>query len=135
MDRSEAAVKALAEAKRLRKLGPGRLSIVHVSEWGILFGAYPGVTATDPDIIRRESKEWLDATVAANPGAEGVFLDGYPAAVVCEWAGEHDVDLLIASSSRGLVDRILLGSFAGYLTRHAPCSVMLTRPEPGATIA
>jgi nucleotide-binding universal stress UspA family protein len=132
IDRSEASVKVLAEAKRLRALGSGRLSIVHVSEWGILFGAYPGVTATDPEIIRSESRQWLEEVVAATPGAEGVFLDGYPPAVVCDWAEENGVDLLIASSSRGLVDRVLLGSFAGYLARHAPCSVIFTRPEPRA---
>jgi nucleotide-binding universal stress UspA family protein len=133
IDRSEASVRALEQAKRLRALGPGRLSIVHVSDWGILFGAYPGVIATDPGDFRKEASQWLDEVVAATPGAEGVFLDGYPPAVVCDWAGENAVDLVIASSSRGLVDRVLLGSFAGYLTRHAPCSVLLTRPAPHGT--
>lgn len=128
IDRSEASKGVLVEATRLRDLGPGRLSIVHASDWGILFGAYPGVAATDPELIRSDSKRWLDEVVAATPGSEGVFLDGYPAAAVCEWAGGAGVDLLVASSSRGLVERVLLGSFAGYLTRHAPCSVLLTRP-------
>jgi nucleotide-binding universal stress UspA family protein len=135
VDRSEISESILGEAKRLRALGPGRLSIVHVSEWGILFGAYPGVAATDPEFIRQDSRRWLDAIVAANPGCEGVFLDGYPPAVVCEWAEGAGVDLLVASSSRGLVARVLLGSFAGYLARHAPCAVLLTRAgvahEPG----
>lgn len=86
------------------------------------------MTATDPEFIREDSKRWLDEVVAANPGCEGVFLDGYPPAVVCEWAEREDVDLIVASSSRGVVARVLLGSFAGYLARHAPCSVLLTRP-------
>ena len=131
VDRSEASRTVLREGVGLRALGPGRLTIVHVSEWGILFGAYPGVTATDPELIRSDSKRWLDELVAATPGAEGVFLDGYPPAVVCDWAQANGVDLLMASSSRGLVDRVLLGSFAGYLARHAPCSVMFTRPTRG----
>ena len=129
IDRSEISQGILDEAKRLRALTPGRLSIVHVSAWGILFGAYPGVAATDLEFIRQDSKRWFDEVVAANPGCEGVFLDGYPPAVVCEWADGADVDLLVASSSRGLVARVLLGSFAGYLARHAPCSVLLTRPD------
>jgi nucleotide-binding universal stress UspA family protein len=128
IDRSEASKGVLVEAKRLRGLGPGRLSILHASDWGLLVGAYPGVMAMDPEPIRSDSKQWLDEVVAAIPGSEGVFLDGYPAAVACEWAAREGVDLLIASSSRGLVERVLLGSFAGYLTRHAPCSVLLTRP-------
>lgn len=134
IDRSEASKGVLVEATRLRDLGPGRLSIVHASDWGIL-GAYPGVVAVDPEPFHRESKEWLDEVVAATPGSEGVFLDGYPAAVACEWAERADVDLIIASSSRGLVERVLLGSFAGYLARHAPCSVLLTRPVVEAATA
>lgn len=134
IDRSEASKGVLVEAARLRDLGPGRLSIVHASDWGIL-GVYPGVVAVDPEPFHRESKEWLDEVVAATPGSEGVFLDGYPAAVACEWAERTDVDLIIASSSRGLVERVLLGSFAGYLARHAPCSVLLTRPVAEAATA
>lgn len=128
VDRSDASRGALSEATRLRALGPGRLSIVHVSTWGILFGAYPGVTAVDPEVVGEEAQRWLDAIVAANPGSEGVLLDGYPPAAACEWAAQADVDLIVASSSRGIIDRVLLGSFAGYVARHAPCSVLLTRP-------
>ena len=128
IDRSEASKGVLVEATRLRSLGPGRLSIVHASDWGIYYGAYPGVVTIDPESIRSDSRQWLDEVVAATPGSEGVLLDGYPAAVACEWAEREGVDLMIASSSRGLVERVLLGSFAGYLARHAPCSVLLTRP-------
>jgi nucleotide-binding universal stress UspA family protein len=120
IDRSDVSMHVLAEAARLRAVGPGRLSIVHVSTWGILFGAYPGVTAVDPEVVSEDAQRWLDDVVAAYPGAEGVLLD--------EWARQSDVDLIVASSSRGLVDRVLLGSFAGYVARHAPCSVLLVRP-------
>lgn len=128
VDRSEASRTALAEAVRLRELGPGRLTLLHVADWGIMVGAYPGMAMLDPEVVVRDSKEWLDQLVAETPGAEGVLLEGYPAAVACEWAAANDTDLLVASSSRGLVDRWLLGSFAGYLTRHAPCTMLLTRP-------
>ena len=40
---------------------------------------------------------------------------------------------LIAASHRGLVERVLLGSFAGYLVRHAPCAVLLTRPPEASS--
>ena len=83
----------------------------------------------DPAVIMTGAREWLDEVVAAHPGTEGVLLEGYPPAAACDWAADAGVDLLVASSSRGLFDRVLLGSFAGYLAHHAPCAVLLTRPE------
>lgn len=124
----------LDEAVRLRALGPGRLSIVHVLDWGLFFGSSAGLAAIDMSRISADADAWLDGVVAATPRAEKVFLEGYPPTAVCDWAATADVDLLIASSSRGLVDRVLLGSFAGYLTRHAPCSVLLTRPRVGDSV-
>lgn len=133
LDRSDASIAVLEMGKRLRNLGPGKLTIVHVAPWGIIFGGYPGVELRGTEDFRADAQDWLDETVAANPGTEGVLLDGYPPAVVCEWAEPAGVDLIVAASSRGLVDRVLLGSFAGYLARHAHCPVLLTRPGASET--
>jgi nucleotide-binding universal stress UspA family protein len=57
-----------------------------------------------------------------------VALDGYPPAAVCDWAAEADVDLVVAAAHRGLVQRMLLGSFAAYLAHHSPCTILLVRP-------
>ena len=57
-----------------------------------------------------------------------VLLHGRPGVAVCEWAETTDVDVLVAGSHRGLLDRALLGSFAGYIAYHAPCAVHLVRP-------
>ena len=133
VDRSAAANAALAEAQRLHDAAPGgRLSIVHVAPWPLLYTDEGGAWAPDPADIASAARSWLDETVSGIPGAEGVLLDGYPPAVVCDWAGEHGVDLLVAASHRGLVERVLLGSFAGYLVRNAPCAVLLTRPKNGS---
>lgn len=129
IDRSGASLGVLEVGRRLRALGPGRLSLVHVAPWGLLFGGYPGVEPEDPELLIDDARTWLDEMTRAHPGSEGVLLDGYPPAVVCEWARSAEVDLLIAASSRGVVDRVLLGSFAGYLLHHAPCPVLLTRPH------
>jgi nucleotide-binding universal stress UspA family protein len=108
--------------------------VIHVAPWGALFGGYPGVEPADPAVMVDEARRWLDALVAANPGVDGVLLEGYPPAVACEWAAREGVDLMVAASSRGLVDRVLLGSFAGYLLRHAPGAVLLTRPGDPANM-
>ncbi len=133
VDRSDAADESLDHAVRLRDaVGAPRLSILHVAPWPLLYAGEAGAWTPDPDDMASAAREWLAAVVARVPAAEGVVLDGYPPAAVCEWASRNGVDLIVAASHRGLVERVLLGSFAGYLAQHAPCSVLLTRPPAGA---
>jgi len=129
IDHSDASMQALDQAIRLQATGDGRLSLLHVAPWPMVFAGHGAAWVPDPAVIMAGAKEWLDGVAAAHPGTEGVLLDGYPPAAACDWAADAGVDLLVASSSRGLFDRVLLGSFAGYLARHAPCAVLLTRPE------
>lgn len=129
VDRSDAARDALAEARRVRAAaGAGTLSLVHVAPWPLLYSGEAGAWAPDPQDIESAARTWLDEIVAAVPEGEPVLLDGYPPAAVCGWAADAGVDLIVAASHRGLVERVLLGSFAAYLVRHSPCSVLLTRP-------
>ena len=132
VDRSEAAQDALSEARRLRAVaGPGKLSVVHVAPWPLLYTGEAGAWTPDPEDIESAARTWLDEVVATIPEAECVLLDGYPPAAVCSWAEDAGVDLLVGASHRGLFERVLLGSFAAYLVRHSPCSVLLTRPAEG----
>ena len=129
VDRSDAAQDALTEARRLRAMaGPGTLSVVHVAPWPLLYTGEAGAWAPDPEDIESAARGWLTELVATIPEGEAVLLDGYPPAAVCSWAEDAGIDLLVAASHRGLVERVLLGSFAAYLVRHSPCSVLLTRP-------
>lgn len=131
VDNSPASTAALEEAWRLREaVGADRFTLIHVIPSPMVVAGHGAMWLPDPTEIRAGAAEWMDTLVADRPGVETVLLDGYPPAEVCDWAARSDVDLLVASSSRGLFDRVLLGSFAGYLTRHAPCSVLLTRPHP-----
>jgi nucleotide-binding universal stress UspA family protein len=133
VDRSDASADALAEARALRAgSGPGRLSILHVAPWPLLYTGEVGAWTPDPEDIAAAARVWLADTAADVPDAEPVLLEGYPPAAVCEWAEANDVNVIVAASHRGLVERVLLGSFAGYLVRHAPCSVLLTRPSDAA---
>jgi len=128
---SRASRLALAEARRLRALGPGRLSLVHVAPIPLVYAAAgAGVWVPDPDDLGEAERVWLEEVVAETPGAEGVLLNGYPPAAACEWAREAGADLLAAAAHRGRIERMLLGSFAAYLAYHAPCTVLLVRPEP-----
>ncbi len=130
IDNSEASSAALEEAWRLhRSLHAERFSLVHIIPSPMMVAGHGAMWIPDPNEIQAGAREWLDEVAAAHPGAEVVLLDGYPSAKACAWAAENDVDLLVAASSRGLFDRVLLGSFAGYLVGHAHCSILLTRPQ------
>lgn len=134
VDRSDASTASLSEARALRAAtGPGRLSIVHVTPWPLLYAGEAGSWAPDPEDIASAAREWLDRAASDVPEGEAVLLDGYPPAAVCDWAQANAVNLLVAASHRGLVERVLLGSFAGYLVHNAPCSVLLTRPDAVTT--
>ncbi len=132
VDESEGSDRALAEARRLFAPGENRLSIVHVATAGMMFTGTPDAPLSDVVDSVHVSEAWLARAAAGVEGAEPVLLEGDPPHAVVEWARDSGVDLLVASSSRGFLERLLLGSFATHLTRHAPCSVLLVRPREDA---
>jgi nucleotide-binding universal stress UspA family protein len=134
MDDSPAARQALAEAIRLRAFSPGRLTVLHSVEHIPLPALVNEGAAWYPDAVEYEDRArgWL-ADIARGAGAEWVLLHGYAAEAVTAWAARNGVDLLVAAAHRGVVDRVLLGSFAVYLARHAPCAILLIRPAKEVT--
>jgi nucleotide-binding universal stress UspA family protein len=90
-----------------------------------------GVFIPDPEVMQSAALEWLTEAVAGVPGAEPVVLQGHPPDAVCLWAEEHGVDLVVAGAERGKIERLLLGSFALHLSRHATCDVLLARIPKG----
>ena len=120
---------ALAEARRLRALGPGRLSVVHVATDPLLFLDHEeDGTSVDPRDLQAASARWLEREMAEIPEGEPALLHGAPAAAVCAWAREARPDLIVAGAHRSRTERALLGSFAAHLAHHAPCPVLLVRP-------
>jgi len=84
----------------------------------------------DTEVEKEAAEMWL-AEEARAVGGEGVLLEGHPANTACEWAADGDVDIMVAATHRGLVERALLGSFASYVAHHAPCPVFLVPPGQG----
>ena len=129
VDDAEASRRALAEAARLAG-DTARLSVVHVAEVGAaaLLGAAVGAPPLEVD-WEADARALLATATAGLPGAETVVLTGDPdAQVVCDWAEEAGVDLLVAGVHRGAAARLLQGSFALHLAYHAPCPVLLVGP-------
>jgi nucleotide-binding universal stress UspA family protein len=133
IDESEAAKVALTHAAALRDLSGGRLSVVHVlappAFLVSMAASVGGAPVHDPVVEQEAAQMWLDEEARSVDG-EPVLLEGHPASTAAEWAREAGVDALVAAAHRGLVERALLGSFAGYLVHHAPCPVLLVPPAP-----
>jgi nucleotide-binding universal stress UspA family protein len=134
IDDSEAATRALAHAEALRALSGGRLTVVHVlpspAFLTTLAASLGGGAGVHDEEIQREAAEmWLEEQVHGRENAEGVLLEGHPAEAAVEWAREAGCDVMVAARHSGLVERVLLGSFAGHLANHAPCPVLLIPPD------
>lgn len=136
LDGSHASLAALEVAAELCALGGGRLRIVHAVRAG---GGTPRQITADADgstpANGRRRRGWgILREAMRRVRAEPVLLEGsHPGSAVRWWAERDRVDLIVVAAHRGQVGRAVLGSFAGYLARHATCSVMVVRPvEAGA---
>ena len=128
VDDTPAAEVALVEARRLRALGPGRLTLVHAGPVPLMMNRGDEGWVVDPRDLSVTERTWVEDLARSVPGAEPVYLTGHPPAAVCAWAEEAGPDLLVAASSKGALKRVILGSFAAYIATHAPCPVLLVRP-------
>lgn len=130
IDDSPASERALAEARRLRALGQGRLSLVHVVQFPLPYAVGFGAPQPDPTDLIDGARRWLDGIARDVDEGEAVLLEGQPASEVCAWAAGNAVDLLICAAHHGLAHRLALGSFAHNLVGNAPCPVLVLRPPP-----
>lgn len=131
IDGSDAGAGALREARAVADAADGSLSVVHViapPHFVVSLAAGLGGAPVHDDATEREAARLWLAGAAEEVRGDPVLLEGHPASAASEWAAEAGVDLLVAASHRGLVERSMLGSFAGYLVHHAPCAVLLTKP-------
>lgn len=81
-----------------------------------------------------DAKSVLDAAAALVPA--GVTVDrrvevGDAASAICEVASDAGADVIVMGShGRGFIKRVMLGSVSEHVVRHAPCPVLVVRPEP-----
>jgi nucleotide-binding universal stress UspA family protein len=138
VDGSECAARGLSEAMSLARLTGARLRLVHVIDEPFVAIGVDGATATAADLVTlaREGAQRVlaDATnkvrLAGLP-VDDVLLDSFDGRMcdlVIEAARAWQADLLvIGTHGRRGVDRLLLGSDAEQILRHAPVPVLLVR--------
>lgn len=135
IDFSAGSQHATRVAVRLAEEASAELVLAHV--WYVPATVYPSELPLSPQLVQRmsdDAQRGLDAAVAeaAALGARrvsGKLLTGVPwHRIVDELADPFDL-VVIGTHGRTGLARILLGSVAEKVVRHAPCSVLVARPD------
>jgi nucleotide-binding universal stress UspA family protein len=139
-DFSECASYALAYATSLARDANASLVCVHVVESVMPTVGYTGITEPLPvadiseqleDSATRELPKIADREECAGLEIEEVIAHGDAASEIVRVAKERNVDLIVISShGRTGLGRILFGSTAEAVVRHATCPVLVVKPPP-----
>ena len=137
-DFSECASYALSYASGFARDAGASIICVHVIEPVVPTVGYSGVTEPLPmaDIsdqletsATRELPKIAQHEECAGLSVEEVIVHGDAASEIVRVARERKVDLIvIASHGRTGLGRILFGSTAEQVVRHAPCPVLVVKP-------
>lgn len=132
-DFSEPANRALEYAKSIAENFQAALHVLHVEE-DIPIGD-PMLTASALADIH-ETAEAAPARISASFTAEErsrlklitAVVRGSPHDAILDYAKEHGIELIVLGThGRGMVERLLLGSVAERIVRHAPCPVLTVK--------
>jgi nucleotide-binding universal stress UspA family protein len=139
-DFSDCAGAALAHATQFARQFDASIICLHVVEPLVPAVGYAGIT--EPLPMGEDVSEQLDESAArelpkiskhpdcAGLRIEEVMAHGDAASEIVRIAKERGVDLIvIASHGRTGWGRILFGSTAESVVRHAPCPVLVVKPE------
>jgi nucleotide-binding universal stress UspA family protein len=138
IDFSDCSRQALRAAVRLANEHAAELELLHV--WYLPATLYAGENLVPNGAIRqmeREAARGLEAALAEarGLGAQRVgtrLLSGVPWPTIVDVASEPSIDLIVAGThGRTGLARVILGSVVQRIVRHAPCSVLVVRPEGG----
>ncbi|QIL45709.1 universal stress protein [Vagococcus coleopterorum] len=137
IDGSDQARNAFNKALAVAKRNNAKVIVAHVIE-NKLYGNM-GYSLVTPDLVQREtdrSKELLAeykdyARAQGCDTVETVLAFGSAKVLMgSELPEEHNVDLImVGQSGLSAVEKFMMGSVSDYVIRHAPCDVLVIRPE------
>ena len=137
-DFSPPAERALAYARSLAEAYGATLHLLHVIEDPFVGGVYMGMVGAPPEGYFEQLDQQSRAHLAALLSGEeqkkhSVTIAtrmGYAPTEILDYVRDHgEIDLIvIASSGRGAVSRLLMGSVTDKILRTAPCPVLTVHP-------
>jgi Universal stress protein UspA and related nucleotide-binding proteins len=111
------------------------LGYIYSGEGTVLYDI-PGLQETARKNAERQMRKLVRASKFGGVKFETVFTEASPVLDICDFAKNHDVDLII-TSTHGLTgfEHLLIGSIAEKVVRRAPCSVLVVPSHPQTRIA
>ncbi len=135
-DFSETSLNALTYGRNLAAAFGGRLHVLHVADVIATSAAqfYPEGHG-DPEtratsLAMSQLRAFLSADDGGQSATPAVRLSRSPADEIVKHAKEIHADVIIVGThGRDGVSRLLMGSVAEHVVRHAPCPVLVVRPQ------
>ena len=134
---------ALSYAASLARMFGSSIICVHVIEPMVPTVGYSGMTEPLPiadisdqleDSAERELPKLAECEECAGLEIEELIVHGEAASEIVRVARDRKVDLIVVSShGRTGLGRILFGSTAEAVVRHAPCPVLVVKPPQNET--
>lgn len=138
VDGSEQAKSAFEKALDVAKRNQGQLIVTHVIE-GQMYNTLMGFSSLNNELMDQEKADaqtLLDSCKLAAKQAgvekiETILTYGVAKEVIAkELPAKYSVDLImVGQSGLNAVERMMIGSVSSYIIRHAPCDVLIIRPE------
>lgn len=129
IDDSPGSQRALEAAVNLWRASGGRLSLVHAGPFPLEIETIDSVSVFRRTDLNAGARTWLRRRARDVPQAEPVFVQGVRGPAVCAWAEGAGADLLVVGSGSGRMAGIRPGGFVHHLVEHAPCPVLVVRPQ------
>ncbi|RZI48483.1 universal stress protein [Lactococcus kimchii] len=130
VDGSDHAKEAVHEAIAIAKRNETSLTILHVKDETRVSGS-PYALAQTLEELEQESQAIIadiKRLVADQVEYDFQYYAGNPKKEIVKFSKDFEMDLIvIGSNSKGLLDRMLVGSTTTYVINHAPCNVMVVK--------
>jgi nucleotide-binding universal stress UspA family protein len=120
-----------------------RMILLHAIYLGYIYSSegtaiydIPGLHEAARKNAERQMRKLVRTVNFGSAKFETMFTEGSPVSDICAFAKDHDTDLII-TSTHGLtgLQRVLIGSVAEKVVRHAPCSVLVVPSHPKIRLA